>query len=135
MIERRGPSCACGFSLLEVLVAFAVLSVSLTAILGVYSTGFRSSSTAERYAIATQLVESKLKEVSVAGALQEGVERSAPTEQYVWRATVRPLEWQGSTGSEAHPLRPYEITVSAYWTEAGRDHEVSISTIRLASAL
>jgi len=134
MIDRRGPSHAGGFSLLEVLVAFSVMSVSLTAILGIYSTAFQSSSSAERYAIATQLVESKLKEVSVASVLQEGVEGSAPTEQYAWRATARALDWQGSAGSENHPLRPYEITVSAFWTEAGRDHEVSISTVRLASA-
>ena len=133
MIDRRGPSHASGFSLLEVLVAFSVMSFSLTAILSIYSTAFQSSNSAERFAIATQLVESKLKEISVASVLQEGIETSTPTEQYVWRATARALNWQGSTGSEDHPLRPYEITVSAFWTEAGHDHEVSISTVRLTS--
>lgn len=134
MIERNGPSPAGGFSLLEILVAFAVLSVSLTAILAIYSSAFQSSSTAERYAVATQLVESKLKEVSVTSALQEGVEGSAPTEQYVWRATSRALDWQGPSGSGEHPLKPYEITVSAFWAEAGSEQAVSISTVRLTSA-
>ena len=134
MIDLRRPSRSSGFSLLEVLVAFAVLSISLTAILSIYSAVFRSSGAAQSYMVATQLVEAKLKEIIVSNEQPIGMEGGTLAEQYTWRATVRALDWRNSSDLGEHPLEPFEVSVRVSWTEAGRDHEVSLSTVRLANA-
>lgn len=61
-----------GFTLLEVLVAFAVLAVMLVPILQVFGGGLGVTQTARGYAEGVLLARSKLAELSVAQDLREG---------------------------------------------------------------
>ncbi|MDV7399945.1 type II secretion system protein, partial [Arthrospira platensis SPKY1] len=65
-----------GFSLLEVLVAFAILSISLGAILQVFATGLRNAGMADDYTRATLYAESILaaigREASPGAGVREG---------------------------------------------------------------
>lgn len=122
-----------GFTLIEVLVAFAVLSISMATILGVYTTAFRSTARAASYATATQLAESKLNEIAVNDVLRSEVKAGAFAEEYEWTADVSPVEWQDSAAGVEHPLRPYQIRVEVTWTEAGRERSVALHTVKLVS--
>ncbi|HYN38145.1 MAG TPA: prepilin-type N-terminal cleavage/methylation domain-containing protein [Rhodospirillales bacterium] len=78
-----------GFTLLEVLVAFAVLAVMLVPILQVFGGGLGIAQTARGYAEAAMLARSKLAEVVATGKLREG-ESSGDfgPRGYRWRASV-----------------------------------------------
>ncbi|MGQ0591933.1 MAG: type IV pilus modification PilV family protein, partial [Gammaproteobacteria bacterium] len=52
------PRHARGISLLEVLVAFAIMALALGLLLRIFGTGLRSSAAAERYSAATLWAES-----------------------------------------------------------------------------
>src|SRR5512144_1838634 len=67
--RRNGES---GFTLLEVLVAFAVLAVMVVPILQVFGGGLGASESVRAYATAALLARSKLAEVGVLGILAEG---------------------------------------------------------------
>ena len=54
-----------GFTLLEVLVAFVILSVFLGALLQNFSAGFRSLNAAESHALAMLHAQSKMEEVGI----------------------------------------------------------------------
>ena len=78
-----------GFTLLEVLIAFAVLAVMLVPILQVFGGGLGLTQTARGYAEGALLARSKLAEVSGSKDLQEG-DTSGDFEDrgYRWRASV-----------------------------------------------
>ena len=76
-----------GFTLLEVLVAFAVLAVMLVPILQVFGGGLGMTQTARGYAEGVLLARSKLAELGVAKDLREG-ESSGEFEERGYRVSI-----------------------------------------------
>lgn len=85
------PSRESGFTLLEVLVAFAVLAVMIVPILQVFGGGLGSTETARAYSTAALLARSRLAEVGAEEALEEG-ETTGTFEGYQWRRTISRTE-------------------------------------------
>jgi prepilin-type N-terminal cleavage/methylation domain-containing protein len=81
------PSGESGFTLLEVLVAFAVLAVMIVPILQVFGGGLGMTETARAYSTAALLARSKLAEVGAGEDLEEG-ETTGTFESYQWRRTI-----------------------------------------------
>ena len=123
-----------GFSLIEVLVAFAILSLSLPVILGVFSNGLRASARAAQYELATQLADSKLTELSAAPSLELADMAGTYAQRYEWQATVRQPEWWLPDPTITQAFTPNEITVRVSWSELGRERSVALTTLRLLAA-
>jgi type II secretion system protein I len=88
--RRRRASGEEGFTLLEVLIAFAVLALMLVPILQIFGGGIGSSQTARGYAMAALLARSKLAELATGATFAEG-ETSGTFEGgegYRWRTTI-----------------------------------------------
>ena len=81
------PSGESGFTLLEVLVAFAVLAVMIVPILQVFGGGLGTTETARAYSTAALLARSRLAEVGAGEELEEG-ETTGVFEGYQWRRTI-----------------------------------------------
>ena len=115
-----------GFSLLEVLVAFSILALSLGVLLQIFSTGLRGVSLSSDYTRAVLLAESKLaaagREGPVASSGGEGVE----DETYHWSVSVRPYG-----GAGGGTVVPYEVTVEVWWNEGERERRVQLTSVRL----
>lgn len=130
---KRAPA---GFSLLEVLVAFVVLALTLSVMLRIFSGGLRNAALADDYSRAVLLAESRLAELSVQP--QEGEARGEFGGKYRWRSTIHPwVDDAGTTGLGAQPLpvRLMEIEVRIAWGEdGGRVREIDLSTLQLAPA-
>jgi general secretion pathway protein I len=139
-----------GFSLLEVLVAFAILSLTLGALLQVFATGLRNTALAEDYSLATLHAQSVLAILDSRESLSEGLEKGEIDATYSWRLSVipwqdpNPLEQpeadlgeQVSEGVgfdeefERAPVEPYQVTVGVFWEKAGRTRSVVLDTLRL----
>ena len=121
-----------GFSLLEVLVAFALLSISLGVLLQVFATGLRNAGLADDYTRATLYAESILAAIGREVPLTEG-ERSGPVnDQFSWRSTVSAYS-EGLPDLQKTSVRAYRVSVEVYWP--GRLHSnrsVILETLRLA---
>ena len=91
-MQVRRARRANGFSLLEVLVAFVVLSLVATAIFRLFSGALGNASAAEEYSRAAVVAQSVQAEM-VAGELKEGVQ-SGNTEdgRMQWTAEISPYE-------------------------------------------
>ena len=116
-----------GFTLIEILVAFTVATLLLGALYQVFSTGLRSSASAEHYAGAVLFAESGLDAlVGTAVAVGETSDRFGI---YQRRTNIRarpdlaPSDDQGS-------VAPYEIEVRVAWREGVRERVVLLSTVR-----
>lgn len=120
-----------GFSLLEVLVAFAILSIALGVLLQIFATGMRNESLAEEYSQAAQYAESILTAYGREGPLAEGVRSGPINERFSWRGTVS-AQAEGLPDPEKIGLRAYHISVEVFWGEAARPRSVVLETLRLA---
>ncbi|HJT07785.1 MAG TPA: prepilin-type N-terminal cleavage/methylation domain-containing protein [Stellaceae bacterium] len=116
-----------GFTLIEVLVAFAIATLLLGALYQVFSTGLRSSARAEHYANAVLLAESGLD--ALAGtpvALGETNDRFGI---YVRQTDIRARPDLGPP-DDATAIMPYEIQVRVAWREGVSERSVQLSTLR-----
>lgn len=126
--DPRGRRPEAGFTLIEVLVSFAVAALVLGALYRVYSGGLQASLAGRRYSGAVLLAQSALDQtlaIAVPGDDTVGIyHRSWAVES---RADLLP--------SGAPPqAAPYDITVTVSWNEGVHRREVSLSTLRLAAA-
>ena len=125
---RRHGGRQSGFTLIEILVAFAVATLLLGGIYRVFSTGLRTGVAAENLSGAVLLAKSALDATAgtpaTAGVTAdkiEGYERRT-------RVKLRPdLETDTSKGSFAE----YEVEVMVSWRDGRRERHVTLTTLRL----
>ena len=126
------PNSVMGFSLVEVLVAFSILALSLGVLMALFSSGLRNTGIAHEYSRAVILAESKLAEAGVTEPLVLGEQQGAFDGQYRWRTVVAEYLLQGKTGGALGQPQAYQVTVQVNWSGALGDRSVALSTLRLA---
>ncbi len=98
-----------GFTLLEVLVAFTILAIVLTALIQAFSQGLRASTVAEERSTAVLMARSKLAEVGSSIPLEES-EQSGDLENGLgWRLIISSPQSAETGLGDGSYLRVYEI--------------------------
>jgi len=131
MRSRRRAERAAGFTLIEVLVAFAIAAVLLVPLIRIFSGGIGGLARSERAATASIWAETVLAARDGETPLSEGVEGGDLPGGYRWQRTVA-LYREGGFAQEGRPLVPYEVTVTLSWREGVRVRSVTLETLRLA---
>ena len=126
--RRRGR--AGGFTLLEVIVAFTILSVALVAILQSFATGMQGLGAAKTSATAVMHARSKLDEVGQSIQLEEGETGGDFDDGYTWRLRIAEIPYE-EEGQVAGPLAtPFEVEIRV---SAPRGRSVTLTTLRLGA--
>ncbi len=124
-----------GFSLLEILIAFSILALSLGILLKIFSTGVNTAIVAEDYTAAVQIAESLLAKTGVETALQTGQASGLENEKYHWLVEVSPFAFNSEkvdTTAITVALSKVKVTVS--WGDNNtNDRQVELSTLKLAN--
>ncbi len=123
-----------GFSLLEVLVAFAILALSLGVLLQIFSKAMSTTAISETYALAVSLAEARLNAVGTVIPLEEGVHTGDPEQGMDWIVYIQPYQVQ-DWAVEDPPFQPYRVTAVASWPSTQGTRRVALRTIRLGPAL
>lgn len=119
-----------GFSLLEVLVAFAILSVSLGVLLQVFATGLRNAGVADDYTQATLYAESILAAYGRETPLGEGVREGPINDRFSWRGAVS-ADVEGMPDPEKTRMRAWRVRVEVFWRGLLQTRSVMLETVRL----
>ncbi|WP_340120945.1 type II secretion system protein [Methylobacter svalbardensis] len=82
-----------GFSLLEILIAFSILALSLGILLKIFSAGVNTAGVAEEYTAAVQIAESLMAKTGVESRLQPNEATGLENEKYHWRVSVSPFQF------------------------------------------
>jgi general secretion pathway protein I len=106
-----------GFTLIEVMVALAVLAIGFTGLLGLRNRDIATAAYASRLTDATLLANEKIVQTSVGDFPAVGV-RTGGAEGYRWIEEVRPTPFDA--------IR--ELTVTVSWQEGGHEEEVHLTT-------
>lgn len=118
-------------TLIEVLVAFVVLSMTLAVIMQIFSGGLRNAGLADSYSRALFLAESRLATTGVEQALAVGETSGQQADGLRWRVIVNPYEDGGSADRLMMSVRLYEVRVQTGWSENGQTRQIELSSFRL----
>ncbi len=123
-----------GFTLIEVLIAFAVLAMLLGAIYQTFSTGLIASARAERRAVAALHAQSVLAALGADGPISQGETAGELDGGYRWRTSVLLRESAGLENAAKNArLDAFDVIVTVSWEATlGRQGSVSLNTLRLA---
>ncbi|MGD8644881.1 MAG: type II secretion system protein [Chromatiales bacterium] len=122
-----------GFTLIEVVVAFAVLSMALAVLLQIFGGSLRNAHLAGHYTEATLLAQSALELYTTEGELAEGVETGGFGERYRWERVVEPYPMGPVAADELLDILPYRVTLRVDWRDRGAERSVSLTTLALGA--
>ena len=119
-----------GFTLIEVIVAFAIVALALSAVFQIFSTGLRSSVVTENYNMAVLLADSKLAGMGIEEPLETGDQSGTFDNGFRWETYVRLYDDGGSTFMPG-AIQAFEVSVTVKWGGVIRERTVSLATLRL----
>jgi general secretion pathway protein I len=134
----RRPLSSRGFSLIEVLAAFVILSLVATALFRLFSASLNNASAAEGYSRAVLVAESRLEAAAAQQPLKEAEDRGTDDDgRITWQTRVEPftapdVDRDLERASEGLAMRLYRVTVDVKFTGAdGRPRTFSLATVRM----
>src|SRR5690242_11247586 len=119
MTERRMR----GFTLLEVVVALAVLSLTFGFAFGAFSGGMNRVGHDQKAQTAVLVAQSQLARVGHDIALNDGEIDGWTADGFSWRMAITP--YAGSTNLLGH-----RVVVAVNWKEGSRPQQVQLETVR-----
>lgn len=123
--SRFGP--AQGFTLLEILVAIAVLSIAVTIVLQLFSANLRTIAVSGDYVTATTMAQVKMREV---------LDEENPVEQALSEVTDNGYRIDTSITetlqerTENLQVKMLELVVSVHWVKGIKERSLTIRTLK-----
>lgn len=130
-----------GFSLLEVLVAFTILALSLGVLMQIFSGSLRNTELSHDQAQAVALAQSLLASAGVEAPLAAGESAGTLDDRFNWALLATPMQLDPLAGeSGAKPLAAlelWEITARVAWgggSSGAPVRDVTLTSLRIQAA-
>lgn len=122
-----------GFSLLEILVAFSIMSLSLGVLLRIFAGGGHIAATADEYSRAILTAESLMAGIGIETPLKPGVTQGQLPDGYRWDINVYPYPLdQGLLGGESQiGFKPYWVELTVEWGDEEDPRAFNLTSLRL----
>ncbi len=121
-----------GFTLIEIVVAMAILGVGLIVIIELFSGGLHLGRTSEEYTQAVGLARMKLEEIALAKQLKEGKEEGEFNKDFRWQVGVKKVELLMADKDIEFkpPVEFYQIKVNIIWKSGSKERSTEIESYR-----
>ncbi len=126
-----------GFTLLEVMIAIAILGVAFTVILQLFAQGLDSATRSGEYSRAVLYAREKMEELIAMDNLTEGEESGEFDDVYRWHSEIKPAELkdedredEDKKGSQPLPMEILELSVRVSWLSDGKDKSFEVNTLK-----
>ena len=122
-----------GFSLIEIMIAFVIMSIALTIVIRVFSTGLRTVSETEKYNIAVQIAESLMARVGEDISLDESQMTGEIEKIYDWQINIEPMfvDYKLSMVEQPNSNMQFKtVNVRVEWGDDEKISKVELNTIK-----
>lgn len=127
---RYGRQRVSGFTLLEVLVAMAVLSIAIVAVFELFSAGLRGLVSADDYVVAVVKAEAKMREILDDEKLGEKTWQETTDDGYRFDAAIKKTETERT---ERLPADLLEIDLTITWSRGTKEKSFRLKTLKLVN--
>ncbi len=129
MIKNRG------FTLIEVIVALAILGIGLTVIIELFSGGLRLGRTSEEYTKAVNYARMKMEEIISKQKIEEGSEEGEFDNTFRWQVGIKKMDILPTEKNPDFkpPVELFEVKVNVLWksgSKGAKDRSASIETYK-----
>lgn len=123
-----------GFTLLEILAAFLIFSLSFAAVLQILSSSLRNTVRSAEFTQAALWAQTKMDAVGVDPVLEEGSSRGDFDDKYSWELDITPYEVvrEDSVISDENSVVLYEVDLAISWGDDLRTRVSHFKTLRAA---
>ncbi|MGO9614126.1 MAG: prepilin-type N-terminal cleavage/methylation domain-containing protein [Dissulfurispiraceae bacterium] len=116
-----------GFTLLEVLVATAILGIAISIVLQLFSSDLRAISSSGNYVSAITKTEAKMRELLDDDRLSERSWSEMTNDGY--RADISIVEVMKDRTQNLQ-MSLFEITLTMHWTQGGKARSLTLTTMK-----
>ncbi|RIZ65331.1 MAG: type II secretion system protein [Methylococcales bacterium] len=122
-----------GFSLLEILIAFSILALSLGILLKIFSAGVNTAIIAENYTTAVQISESLMAKTGIETPLQIGQTTGIENNIYHWQIEISPFTFNDDQiDTKILPAELFKVKISVHWgDDMLSDRQLELTTLKL----
>jgi len=119
-----------GFSLLEVIVALAIMAGGFLAVLNLFSSSVRSVNFSGQYLKAATLANSKMNELEILNfALDDQTGSFKNEENYRWEVSIAPYD--SDLNDDKSNIQLQKVLLKVLWNDNGKPRNIEIATLRL----
>jgi general secretion pathway protein I len=121
-----------GFTLIEVLVAVAILGVGLTVLIELFSGGLRLGRASEEYTKAVNYARIKMEEIAVKPTIKEGSEEGEFNETFRWQVEVKKIEILPIENKPDFkpPAQFFQVQINIIWKSGSKEKSTRIESYR-----
>jgi general secretion pathway protein I len=121
-----------GFTLIEVVVAMAILAIGLTVIIELFSGGLRLGRTSVEYTKAVNYARIKMEEIAVKQTMEEGSEEGEFDDTFRWQVETKKV---GVLSIEKGidfkpPAELFQVKINILWKSGLKEKSTRIDTYR-----
>lgn len=125
--EQRPVISNRGFTLLEILVALAILATAVTIIFQLFSASMRNIAVSEDVVMASVRAEAKLREILTREDLMEDSTTETSDDGYVFTINVTETLQQKT---DSLPVQVLQVDLSVTWTRNGKTRSLRLNTLK-----
>ena len=127
---RRSGQRQEGFTLLEVLIAMAVLSIALVAVFQLFSAGMRGLGASDDYVSAVVKAEAKMREILDEDPFTEKTWQETSDDGYRFDAAIKKTS---EDRTENLTVDLFDISLTVVWTRGTKERSLKLTTLKLVN--
>jgi len=122
-----------GYTLIEVLVAFAILAMTLAVLYRIFAAGLLNIGVSSEYLQAVLIAERQLEAAGAGESLQPGRREGIALGKYSWTQTIAAAAPAALVPGQQTRFAVFRVNVRVQWP-GGRDmREIDLETLRIAA--
>ena len=120
-----------GFTLIEILAAFLIFSLSFAVIMQIMSSSLRNTRVAGDLTQAALYAQSKMDMLGIDAPVEEGSDSGEFDQRYRWDMQIEPYLVADGRGidPETIPVDMFRITLTVYWQKGVREENADFTTL------
>ena len=122
-----------GFTLIEVVIALAILGIGLTVIMELFSGGLRLARTSEEYTKAMNFARMKMEEITSQQKIEEGSdEGKCDDETFRWQVEIKRKDLLAieKDSDFKPPVELFQVIVDILWQSGSKERSARIESYK-----